>query len=526
MARSKNVKRKKKSILQFLKLMTKWLSSKNRGRDQLEYMINHYNMDISVVYKRLLSYHYGCPSIIVYCNKYMNSKFDFSKYDIFDLIYSFCYVQDSNGRSTSRDFYYLSSSEMRNIYKNKIINVLDQYFKIVYDIRFSKKELNFYYKLFEINMITPEQIIKCDKLLNNNKSSLKLDNISSAQLEVNESNNINVIKHNREENKINILSTDRKPAEKIQNYIEEIKNTKINREQCKQCKLYNNGMVVLDTNIEDIGEVDVVFIGLNPGKTEFEIGLPFIGKTGLALRENISKHFNSNIKWLITNSILCWTNNQTEIGNVKNIQNNCSELFYDIMTNFPSKLYVPIGGPAVELFNKFISGSITKIAGKRYDFDGFTIIPLVHPSYSFRVSGGSHIFDRQFLEVVKYFTNASNQQINNIKQQQQTISTNSKINMRFLEGKIIENISDNYTLFDVREIDNNKIIKIFIDENGKKLYKIEENNSIQFKIKRANPLKCKVLEDKFSTTVVINGGYEKYKISSKLRESLRAQFNV
>ena len=46
-------------------------------------------------------------------------------------------------------------------------------------------------------------------------------------------------------------------------------------------------MVVLDTNAEEFGEVDLMFIALNPGADEVIYNKPLVGKAGIKQREKM-----------------------------------------------------------------------------------------------------------------------------------------------------------------------------------------------------------------------------------------------
>ena len=138
-----------------------------------------------------------------------------------------------------------------------------------------------------------------------------------------------------------------------------------------------------DENNKSGDEVDIVFIGINPGKEEREQGRPFVGKSGKILRKFISEYLEKNsISYAITNQIKCSTDNTEQLKNNFQISlpqiydNYCSKYLEEELEKFNPKIIVLIGNDAYSLFvnNKRL---LEKFKDKK-------LIKIKHPSYYVR----------------------------------------------------------------------------------------------------------------------------------------------
>lgn len=159
--------------------------------------------------------------------------------------------------------------------------------------------------------------------------------------------------------------------------------------------MFGRTVVVADSCDGKVGPVDILFMGLNPGKTEAMKGLPFVGLAGGVLRDAISRL--DGITWAITNAMLCSTGNQGDIPDIGKTVDCCRGLVRNIAKAFSPKIYVPMGGPAMGVFG--ITDGVLKNSGIPRMIKGKTVIPLIHPSAARRpfVSDGRSNMDR-FLE--------------------------------------------------------------------------------------------------------------------------------
>ncbi len=511
-----NIKKKQINKLIFLKTLTKWVTNLKRTDAQLEEIINKFNIDNNII-KRLISYNYGFPHIIDYYNKYLNNLYDFNKFDTKTLIKSLTYLMDINFRSNPKLFMYIKSTEFKDDIKNTIKELIKEYLSVTYCIECNKKELNFYYKLFKLGVIKDEDLLFIDKQLNG--ESTKIKNLSYVNFsealriegsnDVNENSDITEIKTNSITNELN---------SPIIEFINEIKNEKTNRKECKSCGLYKNQMVVLDTNVENLHEnIDIVFVGLNPGKEEAISDKPFVGKSGKYIRKIVDS-LPSNTKWLIFNMILCSTNDKNEIikisGSINQTFKNCSGFFSKIVEKFPTKLFIAIGDDAKSLFN--IKSSISDCSGKIFSVaEGVRCIPLIHPSAILRNPKYQAIFDKSAEEILSLFKGEDENPILKVKKdiKQKSVDFNN-----ISHDNIIEDEKD-MLFVDTKRIGDNKILMIYTDLAGNKKYQIKD-----FKypvcVKNANWDKCDMMTDKIDDVCYVND-YQKTMVLKKCYEILK-----
>jgi DNA polymerase len=187
----------------------------------------------------------------------------------------------------------------------------------------------------------------------------------------------------------------------IHNFKSMVKQTIQTREECTTCPLYGAPSVILDTNRHGLGPVNVAFLGINPGKIEVEKDTPFVGPAGQELRKRIQK-LPQGTTWLMTNFILCHTQNEAQIPDPELVIQKCLPLVRGIVSRFPASIYVPLGAKAMKTCK--INGSITKLSGQLFRGN---VLPLIHPSAILRspragVTSNEHIFDKGFDQLIKH----------------------------------------------------------------------------------------------------------------------------
>lgn len=193
----------------------------------------------------------------------------------------------------------------------------------------------------------------------------------------------------------------------VADFITLVKRTVLTRPDCRTCPLCGAPTVVLDTNRDSLGPVDVAFLGLNPGREEVRQDRPFVGPAGQELRKRMQS-LPSGCTWLISNFILCHTQNEAAIPEPEKALQHCLPMLKGIVARFPARLYVPLGARAMQVCN--IQGRITANSGRLFKKN---TIPLIHPSAILRPSRGPRsnheIFDQGFARVVEFLQEGSGQ---------------------------------------------------------------------------------------------------------------------
>lgn len=163
----------------------------------------------------------------------------------------------------------------------------------------------------------------------------------------------------------------------IRDFIAAIKARVAEREPCRTCPLAGRPVVVLDTNLQEPGPVDVAFLGLNPGSREVEQDRPFVGPAGQLLRARLES-LRPGSRWLITNVLLSHTRNEAEIPRPDVAMAHCRELVESILAAFPPRLLVPAGAKPLKWCG--VPDAMTAASGRLYDTARGPVMPLVHPS--------------------------------------------------------------------------------------------------------------------------------------------------
>lgn len=496
-----NIIKKKTNYLTGLKGITNWIFNKNRKKEELEFLIKKYEFDNNIV-KRLLLYTYNTPHITWYINKYLNHLHYFNGFDTVDLIYSFIYLLDINRvnrKSIPDSLLYLKSTELADKNRAKIKELFEEYFSRLYDKEYNQAELNFFYDLVNLNEITFDDIAQIDKHINSGKTTFTIEDIALPN-----SPRVNNF----------VLDIYRELPIGIKTFCDQAKQYILSRQECKGCELFGRPTVILDTNMDDGGDVDIIFFGLNPGTEEVEIGKPFVGKAGKILRERMSL-MPAHIKWVISNVILCHTRNESEIKNPDDVKERCRELVEGIRQTFPAKIIVPLGAKASEYFG--LKGGMANLSGKVFiNKNNQKIIPIIHPSAANYNADNLDKFKKDFATVLNMFKPQEEQ-----KSTTTTISipevTHQEAQIITTGDKFITQVTPDLTFFDVREI-GDKILNIYIDQKGQKKYMIVDYN-LHFYLKNATWRECNQITEQVDAIVNISGK-EKGQAIKMMRDKL------
>jgi uracil-DNA glycosylase family 4 len=528
MAKTKNFKKEAKpSILDFLKGLTTWLCKPNSTESELKKILDRFpDVSLNFLFNRLMSYNMSYPHIIWFCNKYLNNFYDFNslssnkaitEINKVTLLLTIKNIMDINFQSQRNKLFYLKSNEFKDENRRQIKNLLREYFNKVYDKQYHEKELDSFYYLFERGIIIEEDLYQADMLLNNGKKTLKL-NLTSAGFDnyetpIAETNIMNAKQYLE-------FCRKKQHTPEIQTYCQQLEEFKRSRSDCQTCILYNKDMVVLDTNLEKPGPVDVMFVGLNPGTDETKYNKTFIGDPSIILREKIMK-FHPNTRWIITNIIMCHTPNEKDLGDWKEVATNCiKDFLHKLCADFPPKVFVTIGRQSKEMFG--VTELISKSSGVVYDGGSYKIIPLIHPSSVTRSKDkyGS-IFDKSWENI---YSNVENPVVNlpcdsvNVEQTVQT-PNQTQCSSFLKEEDMIKEVTPDLMLFDIVNLDNDQLLKIFINQQGKKKYQITDYEVPIF-IKYSNNWKHNTtITDQVDAFVMIPGK-NRYYVNKILKEQL------
>jgi uracil-DNA glycosylase family 4 len=156
--------------------------------------------------------------------------------------------------------------------------------------------------------------------------------------------------------------------------IQQIKN-------CKLCAIESN------TKNKTIGkgsfDPKYLFIGLNPGKEENEVGVPFIGPSGKLLDKWIEFLGLTKDEYSVVNIIKCFTPDESGLNGDE--ADNCLPfLLKQIELLNPQYIFTLGAIPTKKLLNM---EGITSLAGKHFRKDGIIYFPFPHPSFFLRQGG-------------------------------------------------------------------------------------------------------------------------------------------
>ncbi len=524
---NQSIKKIQLNFLDFLKQLTGYLNN-NISLDRIVEIIEKHKVNKSFLFKRLFAYNYNTPYLIWYINKYMNNKYEFYNYDIKNYLASFRFIMQSNN---VKRLYFFKANDFKDNNKYIIKTLLKEYFLYVHNKYLNNLELNHLYLLFCKQIITLNEVEKINKLINGEKSNLELDQdfLNSFDKNIPETNNKVDI-----ENYINYQLT-KQYSEPIYNFILQLSELKKNSDSCQKCKLNNNNLIAFDTNVEKLEEVDFMFIGLNPDKESLTYNKVFFEEFNQRIREKMF-NFNKNIKWVICNIIQCNVNNIIDIGKtdkqVLTFNKNCSQFLNTIMQNFPAKIYIPIGKHPMNYFN--IPGTITQNSGKVNKVNNKIFIPMISPkSFGKNEAMNLPVFNNTW-DVIYQIANKLSQKYNAnnldpeeiqhipkatpITPAQQTTQQTVHNEYNIPSEKLIQDVTENLTYFDSVNLDGNKILNIYLDENSQKYYKIEEFK-IPIYIKNKHYNECNMLSEEFDYVTYING-WNRYKLSKALKDNL------
>lgn len=492
----------KDKFLDKLKILTKYLASQDPK--YLPKLINDKDMGKRLRYRSiaLLLNH---PKIIWYINKYMNNLFLYDSWDNevwFRTIADICRIYGIDNSKSFR-FSKFQTDESANFYKT-----VKAYYKETGKLKPSHNELNALYELYKVGIITDDALDNMKRMIDGKDNRSKSERAVQQMVQqsfIHTQATKEVVRPEDVERTFDSLSTT------VQEFISKVRSYIQGRNACRNCPLYSNGSVILDTNLEEPGPVDILLIGLNPGKDEIKAGVPFVGKSGKVLKRYLLPLINNNgLTYMITNCILCYTNNESDIPNPMSVSNNCKDLVTEILRYFPAKVTVLLGDKAMKSMG--VKGGISKQTGTVVN--GYFI--LLHPSaVLYNPKLNLPRFEKSMRELERLITGSVSDNLT----QQPVVNMNvDKINIP--EEKIITRFSQDLSLFDIQII-NEQIIYIMKDPKGVKKYLVEQ---IQFPVyfKSGNYKDCHFVENAQMEAVTYLSAAEKQKLASKLYHNVKS----
>lgn len=245
---------------------------------------------------------------------------------------------------------------------------------------------------------------------------------------------------------------------------------------CKVCNLIDQPSCLIDTNCkDDLSQVEVIFVGENPDKDEISSQIPISGKSGNIFRSLFSSLGLSKLNYLITNTVLCYSDDK-----IKNdVIDNCKNNIFNIVDACKPKLIVLMGTTPMKAFNIAEDG-ITKLRGQFYDWNGYKVLLTVNPSFVARnIAKNEPDFTSDLMKILRFFDLK-------IPTEEQTEIPETKSESIIVDGifryKIPEKYyTDEYKLIDIQYLSSkSKVIYIFRDKNGNKDYHYESDDYVYY----------------------------------------------
>ena len=432
------------------KILTKYLVTQD---EELLKMICKDKKQADTLRNRVITYYFGAPKFLWYINKYLNNLYDHSKWTNEEWFRMFGELTKLYGITDVKSLYF--TKYKTNDY-GSFVKTINDYYDTVDLLPPSSGEIQSLFILYKNGNISEETLDDMKLVISGQevKRSPKpaapmMPGFALPPVQENEGTKNHTFSH---------LSP------KVQELSKQISDYVRKRQGCSGCELRGRPSVILDTNLQEPGPVDITFITLNPGSEEAKNGIPLIGPAGLIFRESFDKLLKAfNFTYLITNVILCSTPNEASIKNVNKVAKQCAETVNLIRQQFPSKLNVVLGDKAMKAVG--VGGSVSKNNGTMVD--GYFI--CVSPSSLQYGAKQRERFDSAMMELANI--------ISGIKSQASpVVNLNTQIqdgSLRIPQDRIIKRIDPSMTLFDIRTF-GEQVVYFFKDSNGGKKYYFED----------------------------------------------------
>lgn len=485
MIKSNVIKNKPKFIDGLIKLNS-FLMKKKFEKENIEHIIHKYNIDESII-KKFFSYISHVPNLLIFFNRYLNIIG--KKIRLIDFLHSYRHILFLNNLLDTRKLFFFKNSEFKNSLQQQIINLLDQYFQTQFQIYFNYQELLYYYNLFCYGRISHKQLCEIDILING-ETTIDIKNIPSPKKE---KENISV--------KEIIEVQDPTPI------AFEISNEKI--QQCKSCSFFSRKIVLPDAHLNSTTGRKITFINLYPSNIDQRYGKIF-SKSDHPIRYFIEQNLK-NDQWFLLNLIPCSIKSKSELGKTEKDVNDqvmkCWSVVKKNIHNFNPDLIIFIGQTVFDHYPDIkLNDSPKNISFGEIILNKYIIMP--DPA-----GMKSPIAQKKCVEewnklnqIIQDFYNQKNNS---------SITLDEKVDTKKLKN---DNQSKLTTLLDIRELKTGDILMVFIDENGKKIYKTEKNKTVGF-LKRSNYDKCPILTNEVHQQFSMTKD-QKFKLTKMLRDKM------
>lgn len=152
---------------------------------------------------------------------------------------------------------------------------------------------------------------------------------------------------------------------------------------CRKCGLAQSRIQAVPG--EGDPKAELMFVGEGPGRDEDEQGRPFVGRAGQLLTKIIAAMGFGRDQVFIANIVKCRPpeNRVPHRGEVEA----CTPYLMRQIEIIRPRVIVTLGKTATDHFLPDMTGSMTSIRGRFYDWNGIRIMPTFHPSYLIRNEG-------------------------------------------------------------------------------------------------------------------------------------------
>lgn len=152
---------------------------------------------------------------------------------------------------------------------------------------------------------------------------------------------------------------------------------------CTDCVLHETAITVCMAPDTPNDKPTFAVVGEAPGAEEDRQGLPFVGPSGQLLWDELARHGLTRESAHVTNVVKCRPpdNRTPKQGEIKRcLPYLQAELEY--LRDMGCKYILALGATAYKALGG--QGSITEHAGTPYEWQGFTIVPSLHPAAALR----------------------------------------------------------------------------------------------------------------------------------------------
>jgi len=253
---------------------------------------------------------------------------------------------------------------------------------------------------------------------------------------------------------------------------------------CMSCSLLNEPSCILETNCKDLEDVEIIFISEFPSKDEIKKEKPLSGKSNILFRKYFEKYKINDMKYLLTNNILC----QTEIPEL-NVIENCKENCFNFIKTCKPKLIVLMGDIPANTFQVLPKNSnIVNIRGNFFKWENYDVLLTLNPSFINKQKTLEEKFEEDIKKAAEFILGST---IKGEEKINQSILGNEGIHYYKIPDKFY---TDEYKLVDIQMLNKaNKVLYIFRDKNNKKIYHEENDDYYCYQPKEGIPNK-KVLK--------------------------------